>query len=293
VCTAQTGRVLMENGSPPERAVVEKFCGGQPRERVETDRGGNFRFVDGEDTQTCSVRARAGGLRSNEVSLARIPDGNVGTLIVHPSISSARATVSVKSLAVPDNAREAFRRGMEEGRRNRLEKARSQFEKAVRIHPQYAEAWLRLGFVFERLGMKHEATSAFARAAEADPDSVPANMRSALAAAERQDWEAVFRHTNRVIAVRPRRSVMAYYYHSLAGLALNRVDDAEQSLNIARELDPERRLTKLHLLTATVCEHRGDTPGAIAAYRRYLELEPNAPESPQLRARVVQLESKP
>lgn len=291
-CAAQSGRVLMENGSPPSRAAVEKSCPGAAAERVQTEPDGSFRFA-GATPRGCTLRARAGGLRSDEIRLDRIPDGLVGTVILHPSVNPGRATVSLRSLAVPDSAREAFLRGMEEGRRNRLDKARSQFEKAVRIHPAYAEAWLRLGFVFERMGSKQEAANAFRRAAEADPESVPANMRAALAAAERQDWDAVRRHTNRVIAVRPRRSVMAYYYNSLANLALNRIDEAEESLGIARELDPERRITKLHLIAATVSEHRGDVAGALASYRRYLELEPASPESAQLHARVSELERKP
>jgi tetratricopeptide (TPR) repeat protein len=290
LCAAQNGRLLMESGTPPERATVEKVCGGAVVEKVEADRAGVFEFSGGGASDGCVVRARAGGLRTSEVRLSRIPDGQIGTMILHPSVNPGRVTVSVRSLAVPDNAREAYLRGMEEGRRNRFDKARSQLEKAVRIYPAYAEAWLRLGFVFERLGLKQDAAAAFRRAAEADPESVPANMRTALAAAERQDWEVVLRHTNRVIAARPRRSLMPYYYNALASLALNRVDQAEESMKIARELDPERTLTKLDLMAATVCEHRGDREGAIALYRRYIENEPNGPEVTQLRARVAELE---
>jgi tetratricopeptide (TPR) repeat protein len=289
-CAAQSGRLLMESGAPPERATVEKVCGGAVVEKVETDREGGFELSEGGAAGDCVVRARAGGLRAREVRLSRIPDGKIGTMILHPSVNAGRVTVSVRSLAVPDNAREAYLRGMEEGRRNRLDKARSHLEKAVRIYPAYAEAWLRLGFVFERMGLKQDAVAAFRRAAEADPESVAANMRTALAAAERQDWEVVLRHTDRVIAARPRRSLMPYYYNALASLALNRVDQAEESMNIARELDPERTLTKLDLIAATLREHRGDREGAITLYRRYLAHEPDGPESEQLRKRIVELE---
>jgi tetratricopeptide (TPR) repeat protein len=287
---AQSGRVITETGDPPPKATVERICNGNLDAKAETGRDGYFRFSN-DPLPGCIVRAIAGSARSLDVDLKRIPGREIGTIVVHPPRTGRpRNTVSVKALATPESAKKQFANAAKASQKGKWDEAVKHLEKATAIYPDYAAAWMQLGLVRERQGAMQQAAEAYSRAAKAEPNMVQPQMRLMILAAERPDWNAVRETSVRVIALRPRRFGMAYLYNAQANILLGRLDEAAESLRIARELDPSRNVSRLELVEGALMERRGDKSAAIAAYQRYLASGLPEHDAAELRRRIQELE---
>ena len=168
--------------------------------------------------------------------------------------------------------------------RDELLEARSYFEKAVEIDPQYALAWVGLadsnlllanyGFLAqgESLG---RADSALNMALVIDDNLGAAYASVGLSQVRRGDNDAAEIAFRRAIELDPNNAKSYHWYGDLLVNGLGRPEDAIQLLEKARELDPLSPIINITLGEAL--EATGRFSEAWALYHKALEIEPGFP----------------
>ncbi len=184
---------------------------------------------------------------------------------VHGRLDRMAVEIAARELAVgASQALSAELRARVEGARRRaaagqLEPALAELREVVQAAPRAAEAWGALGDVHRLLGRVDEAERAYAWAAALAPDEATWHARLGLLLADRyggrRDREAD-ELLSRALALRPGWAELAW-----------RQGEVRQALQ--------------------------DWDGAAAAYRQYLELDPDGAFATDARQRVADLERAP
>src|ERR1035441_1450155 len=85
----------------------------------------------------CELRAKLPGYRSDSISLGNrraLDNPNVGTIMLHRVGRVEGRVISATSLAAPKDSRNAFEKGQEALKKNKLDDARKDFEKRSEEH---------------------------------------------------------------------------------------------------------------------------------------------------------------
>lgn len=319
-----SGKVAMSDGMPPpERVRIERVCDGVPRIETHTDSKGNFSFrlgqnlellpeagetaapqlagSSGNDGSTvrqselsdCDIRAWLPGFRSDSISLAArrsMDNPDLGTIVLHRLGNAEGLTVSATSMLAPKSARKAYRKGLEDARKNKLDAAEKQFEKASGIYPKFAAAWFELGKIDERRNRVEEARQAYARALAADSKYVNPYERLYLLAFKESKWHDVEDLTGRVIHLNPYEFPAAYYFNAVANLHLDKLDAAEKSGREAVRADTAHRNPRTVYLLGLILGRKRNFRESAQCFRAYLSAAPNAPDAAAVRTRLAQAE---
>jgi tetratricopeptide (TPR) repeat protein len=119
----------------------------------------------------CDLRARLNGYRS---SILRLDGGSMagfnemGTIVIYPIGRVRGSAVSATSLLAPKTAKKSVEQAKKALQKKEFDKAESHLKSAVTLYPQYGEAWLRLGQLYQNQGRNEEAREAYRKAREAD-----------------------------------------------------------------------------------------------------------------------------
>ena len=165
------GSVAVQHGGALDQPVrVLMTCMGRMSQTAVTDPRGRFRFfLDGATTRSapCTVQAVAPGLESTRVMVpAPHPmqeSINVGVIKLS---DGGPDVISITSANAPKTARKRLERGrrLASKRKPELAKARVELRAAVDEYDDYAEAWLELAGVLEKLEKPVEALNAYGEA---------------------------------------------------------------------------------------------------------------------------------
>ncbi len=154
------------------------------------------------------------------------------------------------SVAGDDNADAEYRAGREAMRAGNPETAADAFERAVRIDPGFAPAWLNLGIARARVQDWEGAVAAYESLIELDPGHAKAlnNMANVYFRQGRHDQAALW--YERALAADP-DYLLASFHFGWVLRELNRPDEAEKwfshCLSIEPDTDRERK-TRLDCL---------------------------------------------
>jgi tetratricopeptide (TPR) repeat protein len=161
----------------------------------------------------------------------------------------------------PAKARPWYNLGQAHERKGRLERARSAYEAAVRLKPDYYQAQNNLGNVYLALDRAPDAIRAFRASIEAHPDAAALshdNLGFVLFSLGR--YEEAVREYRAAIALEPRRAEvrnnLGYVY-----LAMGRVDDAVSEFRTALALEPGLDAARVNLAGALARDSR--PPGRV------------------------------
>ncbi|MFB3902693.1 MAG: tetratricopeptide repeat protein [Acidobacteriota bacterium] len=83
-------------------------------------------------------------------------------------------TVSLRVLKIPEKAKKLAARAQEQSDKEHFEEAVRWLREAVKVCPDYVEAWNNLGVTYMRMGLENQAESALLKAVERDAGSAPA-----------------------------------------------------------------------------------------------------------------------
>ena len=106
-------------------------------------------------------------------------------------------------------------------------------------------------------------------------------------------WEDVLRLSNKAVELDPVSFPDPYYFSTVAYLKLNNAKDARRTVTKVLELDKEHRFPRAELIMGNFLRFEGDIPGSTEHYRKYVSLNPPAPELPAIKAYLADLEKQP
>jgi len=241
----------------------------------------------------CDLVADSGGYSSSRVSLydrAGQSDYDVGVIVLHRIAAGEGHTVSVLALKAPKAAKKSFEKGMSLAA-NKPAEALVSFETAVRIYPQYADAWLGLGKMQWELSRKEEARASFQKSMELDNNLVGPWQELGYLACDSAKWEDAARYLDQAVRLDPMDSPAAWYFNALANYNLGRFDRAERSVRAELKLDKGMNPHADYLL-ALVLIARQDLEGGAAALRNYIASSPKAEDVETAKKQLSRLETQ-
>ena len=297
--SAQTyhARIVTEDGSPlpnspqiipnlsdrllSECAIVTIFGDGNVQYLVNY----RSRAYDPSTADACSVTIRLKGYQTVQVTLRN----DVTIVLKHTGLHEG-STVSASALNVPEAAKKAFGKGENAFNDEKWAVAQKNFEKAVEIDPDYAQAWSHLGEVLQKQSKPKEARAAWEKAVAADPKYVRPYIQLAMLDLAEKSPEDAAAIAGKAMAMNPLEFPELYFYNAVANYTLKRLDVAEMSARRATELDARHEIPRAELLLGTVLIAKGDRAGGVQHLKKYLALAPKAQDAEQIKKAIAQLE---
>jgi len=308
-----SGDVAISDGTPlPEPVPVVMECQGQTQPQGMTDADGDFGFQIGmnrnrtpnDATQRapstsndfggpiagreqvlgaieyslfgCALRAVLDGYSSSAIELSgrRAADSSeVGTIVLTRLGESLPATVSVTSLEAPANAKRAYERAERQISNGQFDAAEQQLTRAVRIYPEYADAWLALGIAQNALNKPDEARESFERAIAADSEYVAPYLHLSLMSARASNWPETARYSDALLALDP-DNAEGLYYNAVAYYNLGNLEVAEASAETAVSVDTAHEIPLAEQLLALLVAREGDFERAAELMRSFISHAP-------------------
>jgi tetratricopeptide (TPR) repeat protein len=297
--SAQTyhARIATEDGSPlptspqivpdlsdrlvSECLIVNIFGDGGIQYRVNY----RSRVYDPAMTDVCSVTIRLKGYQTAQVTLRN----NVTIVLKHIGLHEG-STVSAASLNVPETAKKAFGKGENAFTDGKWAVAEKNFEKAVEIDPDYAQAWSHLGEVLQKESKPKEAREAWEKAVAADPKYIRPYVQLAMLDLSEKHPEDAAAIAGKAVAMSPLEYPELYFYNAVANYNLKHLDVAQMSARRATELDAAHEIPRAELLLGTILIAKGDRAG-LQHLKKYLDLVPKAQDAEQVKQAIAQLEA--
>lgn len=265
-----------------ECVIVNIFGNGTVRYLV------NYRSrpYDPATADACEVAIRMKGYRSVQVTLR-----NDATIVLKRIGLHEGSTVSATALNAPEPAKKAYGKGENAMTDEKWAAAQKNFEKAVEIDPDYAEAWTGLGEVLQKQSKPTEARAAFEKAVQADPKYIkPYIELTMLDLAEKKPEDAIA-IGGKAVAMNPLEFPQLYFYYAVANFNLKHFDVAEANARRATELDSAHEIPRAEVLLGSSLIARGDRAGGLEHFKKYLEILPKAPDADQIKRAIAQLET--
>lgn len=166
------------------------------------------------------------------------------------------------------------------------DRARAQYEEAVRRAPGSADALNNLGQVLVRQQRTGEAIDLFTRAIRIAPDKWAVHFNLAHAYGELERWDAAVAEYRTAARLFP--DDYATRYNLAMGLQ-KRGDDAGAVEEFAKAIALAPGEPTFHLSLAVTLEQLNRKAEARAEYGRYLEMAPAAPDATRVKARIAAL----
>jgi hypothetical protein len=259
----------------------------------QTGTGMSAGAVSGQRYINCDLRASLPGYRSQLVSLANrraMDSPDVGTIFLHRLGNAEGRVISAISLAAPKGARNAFEKGSDLAKKNKLDDAMKSYQKAVDVYPRFAAAWFELGKLQGAKGQADAAHRSFDAAVEADPKYLSPYLELSRLALGAGNWRELADVTGRAVKLDPFDYPQQFFFNSVANYNLRNMDAAEKSAREAEKLDTAHHYPQVSHLLGVILAQRQDYTGAAGAMRNYLKFAPDATDAATVRSQLDQLE---
>ncbi len=283
----------------PLRAVACASCGAKVREdRVRCLRCGQLLHTAPEPRS--SPAARRGALVAAAVS---VTVGIVGIWIgtsrpgtkttpatgappAATTVPTLTADAAIRPLPITPGFLDGDRAGRAALRRGEFDAAVDAFAEAARARPDNPEASNDLGQALVRTGRVKEALPRFDRAIELAPATWSYRFNRARAYGLLEQWPRAVEDYSGALALFPGDYVTEFNL----GLALDKAGLTSDGLDhLRRAAAGQPQDASLQLAVAVVADRAHLTGDAVAAYGRFLDLNPGEPEASRAKSRLSAL----
>jgi hypothetical protein len=304
------GKVVVEGGggaAAGEAADVVLECGTKEQARVESDLSGEFWLnviVPGSYTESspvipeqglenCELHAQVAGYTSDHVYPFSGTEPSMiraATIRLHPLGTSEGSATSVNSLAAPEDAKRAVRKGMDQQKKGKWAQACSYFRNAIKAYPRYALAWLELGRSQVKLNNFVDARTSFTHATAYDPHFLEAYAETARLAVAQKHWTELADATDQLLQLSPNASATWWFLNAVARYNLGNIGPAESSAVRGLRLDAKRQIPQLEYVYGMILAKRAEYVAAAAHIRAYLQLSPYASDAAETRIALAEFQ---
>jgi tetratricopeptide (TPR) repeat protein len=291
------GKVVMEDGSAPNRAVgIERFChdNGAQRE-AQTDKKGNYLWameIDPLNYRACVLRASLVGYESTVIDISAFnwsTDPNLPPLVMRrrESGSSNEDANIFYQEGVPLAARNAWNNAQALAQKKNWRAAERELRTAVKIAPKFTRGWNALGIACSNQNKPAEARDAFQHVVELEPKSLDALLDVARESIAAKDWDTAEKTAATFIKEDTKQRYPEIYLHqATARYYLKDLDGAESSARIGIRLDRRREVPRAEYVLGVILEAKGDYAGAREHMAQYLALDSKPADAEDVRLRM-------
>jgi Tfp pilus assembly protein PilF len=250
--------------------------------------------LPGTDMRGCQLEASAGGFHSDRVDLSEhraLDNPDVGVIVLHRFGGMQGISVSATAFSAPRDARKAWEKGVQLLRPQQWDPAGAEreFEKAVRIYPKFAEAWLYLGRVLMRERAEDRAREAFLKAIDADDKLPEPFMELGMMASGHQQWPEAAKYLDRALQLDPLEYPHLWYDDAEADYHSGNLDRAEKNVREALKMGGPNREPGATRLLGLVLMSKHDYAGAQAALEAYLREVPDLEDWLEMKAKLAEI----
>ncbi len=306
------GKLAVEGGLLPwEPLLVSVLCKGSVMNTTQTDLKGRYviRFVNTKgmpgvpqddqrqmETQYegCAVQATMAGYHSSSVTITRrnlIDEPNLATIVLSPEGRGGGTEMSATTASAPGNAMKAFEKARSEWLDQKSDAAQKDLEKAVKLYPNFAEAWLQIGRMQEPSDPK-AARDSFMKALAADPNYILPYEELAGLLARDEKWQETLDQTSHALQLDPAGTPQIWYFNGVANFQLGKTAEAKASALKALAIDPRHSVIGTEQLLAVILARQADYSGALEHLRNSLTYLPPGPSADLVKQQIAQIERK-
>ncbi|MGA3240963.1 MAG: tetratricopeptide repeat protein [Bryobacteraceae bacterium] len=198
-----------------------------------------------------------------------------------------RHSVSTTQLAIPSKAQRDYEEAHKDLARHDPDAATRRLTEAVKLAPQFAEAWNELGTMAYQTQQYTRAEECFREALKQDPQAFEAlvNLGGVLVTVHRAD--EAWQYNARAVATRPNDALA----HSQLGMNYYELGDLDLSV---KNLERARAIDAAHfshpqLLLAEIYLRREEKSAAADALEEFLRYHPDWPQANRIREKIAAL----
>ncbi len=278
------GKISFGSGPTPDRQILLHLLtlDGTPIQTTRTLSFGNFSFknvprgqyfihVNIEGFREVKQRVWVTGQMWVDVALYEIPE------VVETGGGSAdlhRVDAVTLAMRHPEEAVEEHEKSLRDSAKGDTKRAIERLEKALRLAPDFYEARNNLGVQYQKSGRLDDAESEFRRAHELNRNAAQPLINIGSLWLEQGDFQPALVVLREAVRLEG-RSPAALYYLGYALYKLEQLDEAENLLIRALELD---RASTTRLMLANVYRQQQKYDRALDQLEAYLEENPEGEE---------------
>ena len=293
-------QVRYADGRPGPRGIhvrLESAEGGAEAD-LETQQGGKCEFrqptsgvfvvrISESDYKEVSARVELIGDPMAYVVLDLIPlKKNPPPEVYVPAPDSSKS-VSVKDLAVPEDARKEFTKGQESLTARNPDEGVNHFQKAIKLYPDYPQAYQMLGEAYLQKQDWQQAEFALKRSIELEPKLTASYLDLGGLRNQMKNYPGAEEALKKCLELSP-DSPAAQYELAKNYWATGRWQEAAPLAESAVKALPD--LASAHVLLANIRLKQRNGAAALHEYQEYLRLEPDGDMAPQVRDMVAKLQ---
>jgi len=278
------GKISFGSGPAPDRQILLDLLtlDGTPIQTTRTLSFGNFSFknvpggqyfihVNIEGFREVKQRVWVTGQMWVDVALYEIPE------VVETGGGSAdlhRVDAVTLAMRHPEEAVEEHEKSLRDSVKGDTKRAIERLEKALRLAPDFYEARNNLGVQYQKSGRLEDAESEFRRAHELNRNAAQPLINIGSLWLEQGNFQPALVVLREAVRLEG-RSPAALYYLGYALYKLEQLDEAENLLIRALELD---RASTTRLMLANVYRQQQKYDRALEQLEAYLEENPEGEE---------------
>lgn len=301
------GRIYLPNGKTLENRIsVELQSITHGTLSVETDGSGSFSF-GGLAPGSYSVVINAG--ESFETAREYViidPEVQTGTIRVTPipktitvpiylqfkrAVALRNEVINAKLSAIPKNAMEDYRQGLELGQAGKNEEAVVEFRNAINNYPLFSQCHTEIGKIRLKTGKLDDATTSFRSALRIDPEDFDAHLNLGIALLNLKKYNEA--EPELVSAAYINRSaVTPHYYLGIVFVMKNDLDVARKAFETAKDLKGGKSLPALHKYLGRIYMKKSLDKEAIREFETYIKLLPTAQDAEKIRKDISDLKAR-
>jgi tetratricopeptide (TPR) repeat protein len=295
------GQVFELSGqiTPPGKSAVTLFGAISPFQvSTLSDDAGRFQFkklLPGAYTISVFQPLRGEARKTIEVGPAMAdPHGKVRLDLrlteadwVYGDPTRRRNAVSASELTIPDRAQDEYDEARKALQRHDSTAALQHLERAVKLAPQYADAWNELGTIAYQTQQFARAEECFRESLWLDPTAFEplVNLGGVLITLHRVD--EAWQYNGYAVLARP-DDALANSQMGLTYFEMGSFDLAIRHLEKARRIDPAH-FSHPQLVLAEIHLRRGENAKAAEAMEDFLKYHPDWPQAEKMREKIEEL----
>ncbi len=199
--------------------------------------------------------------------------------------------VNASLAKVPKPALEQFKKAFEAKGKNDVKLAIEKLNEAVRLYPQFAEAYSELGSLYLRNGDLSKAEEALRKTLQLNEKNPTAQLNYGIVLLnQRKMYEAEKELEKAVLA--DETVATPHMYLGIALLGLDYPDYAEKEFLKAISLKDDEKIAQAHKYLGGIYWKKGNFKQAINELEKYLRFAPKASDAEKVRTTIKQLQEK-